>query len=219
MEIVWRSQKGILRKANNDFAAISLNNYNLTAIIIDAAEKGARPQSFARYWASTVLDRVAQAQSVDIIPVLRQVHRTLVPEYLHELGSYTLIDIDLKHRRGNLFSVGDCRLGMQNDTGVAWLNPPHVLSECLEDMPENAQHILTRSLKARRFTEPEQRQFNWYPDDKLLLCSDGYWKMRGRQVTQLYNDDASSLEIIEGTQTTNVQAESDCDNFYYVVGQ
>lgn len=214
MNIDWWSQKGLLRRSNNDFAAVNITETRLTAIIVDAAEKGPDAQAFARYWACSAVDKVAQRQGATVVSALREVHRTLVPHYLHELASYALLDFDRVNRTGSLFSVGDCRLGIENASGVKWINPPHNLTAFLPDRPEDGRHCLTRSLKARRFTVPEAFHFSQRVGERLILCTDGYWT---RQQAQSYEDDISRLVIEDRQSEVSTVIHSEDDNFYHRV--
>lgn len=108
MDISWESQKGSSRKNNNDYVAIRANNDYFSAVIVDASEKGKAPSRLAEYWARTLLTSYIKQEHESVVSLLKDIHRTLIPDYLTESASYTLIDIDLKDRSGEVVYVGDC---------------------------------------------------------------------------------------------------------------
>lgn len=214
MDISWKSQKGVSRKNNNDYVAIGVNEGHFTAVIVDASDKGKDPRRLAEYWAKTLLTSYIKHEYDSVVMLLKAIHKTLIPDYLTESASYTLIDIDLKDRSGNVIFVGDCRLGISNQCDTHWLNEPHIIVNTFPGLDKSYATFLTRVLKARRFTQPDQLNFTWKDGETLLLCTDGYWRPQSDN-RGLNCDDVSVLKIrLDGSDVT-LTVDSDCDNFFF----
>ncbi|NXZ88071.1 hypothetical protein KGP26_25305 [Serratia sp. JSRIV002] len=215
MDISWESQKGSSRKNNNDYVAIRANNDHFSAVIVDASEKGNAPSRLAEYWARTLLTSYIKQEHESVVSLLKDIHRTLIPDYLTESASYTLIDIDLKDRSGEVVYVGDCRLGISNHNDINWVNEPHIIVNTFPELDDSYASFLTRALKARRFTLPDQVNFNWQDGEMLLLCTDGYWCPHIDN-QGLNPDDASVLKLRPDDSDCTFTTNSDCDNFFFI---
>lgn len=213
MDISWKSRKGISRNNNNDYVAVKGSNGCFYAVIVDASSKGKYPGRLARYWAETLLNNYIKQDDASIISILKDLHKTLVPDYLTESASYTLIDIDLKKCTGEIIYVGDCRLGICNFSGTKWVNEPHIIAGTFPELDNNYSGILTRILKSRRFTMPDKIKFNWQEGDVLLLCTDGYWNPYCNSQGES-NDDISILKIGFDCSELTLTIDSDCENFF-----
>ena len=213
MVIEWSSQTGTQRRCNHDSAACFVGDRHMAAIVVDAAEKGSQGQAFSCYWSQEVLALLkancAQLQDPDlVISCLKAVHSTLRKTFLKEVASYSIVIIDRESRNGFLITAGDCRVRI-NET---WLNEPHRLSAFLPQRHEQTSSTLTRSLKVRRFSQPDVIPFVWSPEDRLMLCSDGFWECEG--TTSLREDDCSFLLLTESLQPLAITSRSDTENFF-----
>jgi len=213
MEISWKSRKGSSRKNNNDYVAIRINDTRCSAVIVDALDKGKAPGRLAEYWAKALLKRYSKKECKSVVSILKDIHGTLIPDYLTESASYTLIDIDSKNRSGEVVYVGDCRLGISSNPDINWINEPHIVVNTFPGLDDSYASILTRVLKARRFTCPDQINFNWQNGEMLLLCTDGYWHYSSYHQT-INHDDASILKIRPDDSDLALTVDSDCDNFF-----
>ncbi|MDE8558456.1 hypothetical protein [Pantoea vagans] len=212
MNISWESKRGSSH-SNNDYVAIGVSGGNFTAVIVDASDKGKAPRDMAEYWAKTLLVRYLRQEHKSVVMLMKEAHKTLTPDYLTESASYTLIDVDIKNRIGNIVYVGDCRLGVNNQCHTNWINEPHIMVNTFPGLDNSYASILTRVLKARRFTQPDQVKFTWKDGDMLLLCTDGYWRPQSDD-RGLNFDDVSVLKVrVEGSGF-KVTIDSDCDNFF-----
>ncbi|HED6242077.1 TPA: hypothetical protein R5X36_004250 [Enterobacter sichuanensis] len=213
MVIEWNSQTGSQRTCNHDSAACFVYDEYLVAIIVDAAEKGSQGQAFSCYWSQKVLTLLkknsSQLQNPDaVISCLKTVHLTLRKTFLKEVASYSIVIIDRISRNGYLITAGDCRVRL-NDT---WLNAPHRLSAFLPQLYEQTSSTLTRRLVVRRFSQPEVIPFVWPPEERLMLCSDGFWECEG--TNKQGEDDCSFLRITESQETLAITSCSDTENFF-----
>lgn len=215
MNILWKSQKGSLRKNNNDYVAIRVSNNHFSAVIVDASSKGKAPSCLAKYWAKTLLTSYIKQEHEYIILLLKNVHKTLVPNYLTETASYSLIDIDLEKKNGEIIYIGDCRLGIINHYEINWINKPHIIVNMFPQLDNSYANCLTRVLKARRFTPPDQMKFNWEDGDTLVLCTDGYWRS-DRDNNELNYDDISVLKITPDNSEFSLTIDSDCNNIFFI---
>ncbi|WP_067708037.1 hypothetical protein [Erwinia sp. ErVv1] len=215
MNISWKSQKGSSHENNNDYVAIRANDNHFSAVIVDASDKGKAPRRLAEYWAKTLLTSYIKQEHESVVSLLKDIHRTLVPDYLTESASYTLIDIDLKDRSGEIVYVGDCRLGISNHYDINWINEPHIIVNTFPELDESYACFLTRVLKARRFTAPDQVNFNWRDGEILLLCTDGYWRPH-RDNQGPNRDDASALKVRTDDSDFTLTVDSDCDNIFFI---
>jgi len=213
MNISWESKRGSSRKNNNDYISIGVNDGHFTAVIVDASDKGKAPRSLAEYWAKTLLTRYIRHEHESVVMLMKEIHRTMIPDYLTESASYTLIDIDIKNRQGNVVYVGDCRLGIKNQCSTKWVNEPHVIVNTLPGLDDSYAGLLTRVLKARRFTLPDQVNFTWKKGDILLLCTDGYWRPQSEKRGLNY-DDLSVLKVRFDDSGFTISINSDCNNFF-----
>ncbi|WP_100699827.1 SpoIIE family protein phosphatase [Pantoea rodasii] len=213
MDISWKSQKGSSRKNNNDYVAIGVNDGHFIAVIVDASDKGKTPCHLAEYWAKTLLTNYIRHEHESVVMLLKEIHKTLIPVYLTESASYTLIDVDLKNRSGNVVYVGDCRLGVSNNCNTHWVNAPHTIINTFPDLNDSYANLLTRVLKARRFTPPEQVNFAWKDGEMLLLCTDGYWRPQSDN-RGLNHDDVSVLKVRLNDSGFTLTVDSDCNNIF-----
>ena len=176
MNIIWTSIQGAQRNANNDYVAVKADEEQLIAVIVDAAERGGNAQRFAEHWATLLLTTYTQPTRLPLNILLRELPKTLVPEFLHERASYSLVDIDLRNNSGEIIYVGDCLLAVVTGSQTYRVNQPHVINHTFTSLGDSYAHILTRVLKANRFMPPERIGFTWQQGDKLLLSTDGYWQ-------------------------------------------
>lgn len=207
---------GAQRNANNDYVAVKADEEQLIAVIVDAAERGGNAQYFAEHWATPLLTTYTQPTRLPLNILLRELHKTLVPEFLHERGSYSLVDIDLRNNSGEIIYVGDCLLAVVTGSQTYRVNQPHVINHTFTSLGDSYAHILTRVLKANRFMPPERIGFTWQQGDKLLLSTDGYWQWQADGQTQC-SDDASALHIIPDGSGCHFTAETEYTNFRFYI--
>jgi len=207
---------GAQRNANNDYVAVKADEEQLIAVIVDAAERGGNAQRFAEHWATLLLTTYTQPTRLPLNILLRELHKTLVPEFLHERGSYSLVDIDLRNNSGEIIYVGDCLLAVVTGSQTYRVNQPHVINHTFTSLGDSYAHILTRVLKANRFMPPERIGFTWQQGDKLLLSTDGYWQRQADGQTQC-SDDASALYIIPDGSGCHFTAETEYTNFRFYI--
>ena len=216
MNLIWTSIQGAQRNANNDYVAVKADEEQLIAVIVDAAERGGNAQRFAEHWATLLLTTYTQPTRLPLNILLRELHKTLVPEFLHERGSYSLVDIDLRNNSGEIIYVGDCLLAVVTGSQTYRVNQPHVINHNFTSLGDSYAHILTRVLKANRFMPPERIGFTWQQGDKLLLSTDGYWQWQADGQTQC-SDDASALYIIPDRSGCHFTAETEYTNFRFYI--
>jgi len=207
---------GAQRNANNDYVAVKADEEQLIAVIVDAAERGGNAQRFAEHWATLLLTTYTQPTRLPLNILLRELHKTLVPEFLHERASYSLVDIDLRNNSGEIICVGDCLLAVVTGSQTYRVNQPHVINHTFTSLGDSYAHILTRVLKANRFMPPERISFTWQQGDKLLLSTDGYWQWQADGQTQC-SDDASALHIIPDGSGCHFTAETEYTNFRFYI--
>lgn len=212
MQISWKSQKGVFRSDNNDYVAISASEGRFIAVIVDALDKGRAPRRLAEYWAKALSRQYTKHKHASVVSLLKEIHRTLIPDYLTESASYTLIDLDIEGRSGRVIYVGDCRLGISNNGKTNWVNEPHIMVNTFPGLGDGYANILTRVLKARRFTLPDQISFEWRDGEMLLLCTDGYWRSESDN-QEFAHDDTSVLIVRPENSDLTITIDSDCDNF------
>lgn len=109
-----------------------------------------------------------------MLEILKKEHQHLRENFLHEVASYALLALDANSGAARGFYVGDCLIGHYSDTGPAWWYQPDTLDIACGGNGDN-RHILTRSLKARRYTTPQVVTRNVASGDTLILATDGYW--------------------------------------------
>ncbi|MCK5893411.1 MAG: protein phosphatase 2C domain-containing protein [Endozoicomonadaceae bacterium] len=219
MNISWQSQQGQKRRSNNDAVAIGYvencvqqtaaeSKGCLLAIVVDAAEKTTRAQAFAQHWANTIIYKATHTSAYTspelLIELMHGQQKQLRRQYLHDIASYCLLRLELDSGCFQLLNIGDCQAGIQHSEGIGWLMTPHHIN----------QHYLTRSLNAKRFLRPDIIESTLAKNDRLLLCTDGYWYEHLQQKNPLKQlaDDASVLTISHGAQCLTM--ESDAYNLF-----
>lgn len=179
MHLTWRSCQGWQRRTNNDAMAYTRKQDVLLCMLVDAAEKSINSQSFARYWAETVIQALICEPCTDsdamVLGILENEHRRLRESFLHEVASYALLTLDANSGAARGFYVGDCLIGHVTDTAPAWWYQPDTLDIACGGGSEDNRHTLTRSLKARRYTPPKVVTRDVASGDTLILATDGYW--------------------------------------------
>ncbi|RHW19565.1 hypothetical protein [Pseudomonas jilinensis] len=222
MQAHWLSRKGRQRQGNCDAGALALKDYQVCAIIVDAAEHhGTRPGEFANHWAQQVIQFLSvtagPVQPQQACAILREAQRQLRDQYLLEIGSYCLVMLNAQQRTGVLLHTGDCIAAVALHDHMRWLVKPHTLPGQGWVIDQAERHRLTRSLNARRFSKPGVCQFDLPQGASLHLCTDGYWAehLQEKIPLHLLQDDASNLRLeIDANQPDRLTLESDIDNFY-----
>ncbi|MDE8742613.1 hypothetical protein PZA22_08100 [Pectobacterium polaris] len=235
MHLTWRSRQGLGRVSNNDAVALYQNDLVFLAILVDSAEKNGelRQLNFSKYWSDMVMTGCVKyinsspklkIASDEIINLMKEGQKSLRRSYLHDKASYIIILLDKHESILTVLHCGDCLLGEYQDNGlISWLVEPHNVYQQHKNLPtenglpyplENTRFILTRSLNAKRFSQPEINRFCVSGMAPLLLSTDGYW---AEHITDGVSwdhleDDASAL-IIDFSAVGVMQINSDCENF------
>jgi len=225
----WVTRQGNERSTNNDAVGIVDTEAFFFTIIVDAAEKGDKGSMLATYWAQTIAKSVSKitAPSTDtIIDLMKEKQAVLRHDFLHEIASYTAILYDKNNNEGHALVCGDCRLGLQQAGDVTWLTNVQTLANAdgIEFGPQHvksqARHTLTRSLNAKRFTQPNIQKISLPKEAVWLLCTDGYWAEHLGEKKQWSSlaDDASCLKIAHHKLPTEQKNKAD-NCFDYSKGQ
>ncbi|TVP61268.1 MAG: hypothetical protein EA349_00460 [Halomonadaceae bacterium] len=229
MRIDWYSQKGQSRERNCDAASYCETSHGLAIGLVDASERQAS-QQFAHHWAKTIVS-AAVSSGFDlggalITAALKEAQAGLRETFLHQIASYSLVVINRKSGAGAVLSVGDCLVGVSgtnkpSKSGTNWLNTPHTAEAQLQShgladaVLPGAQHLLTRSINARRFHEPDIHSFRICNGYKLILATDGYWREYGGDAAvdlKQLQDDASYLALTWGESPLELEQNSDMAN-------
>jgi serine/threonine protein phosphatase PrpC len=226
MEIDWLSRQGNTRRNNNDAVAVGIRNNKLVIVIMDAAEKGTNPSAFSEHWVTilvhTFLDNPDLHSEPEATQRLKEKQNALKKQNFRlEVASFCLAEISLNTLKGSIIWLGDCRIGTLTNQGTQWINKPHdVISQHkLMAIPNKLHnpHLLTRSLKARRFQKPDFLSFSLNPTDELHLSTDGYWREHLEDNIPLKNceDDASRL-IIRNIDHKSIKQANEAFNFILI---
>ncbi|MEL0635417.1 hypothetical protein V6259_01370 [Marinomonas sp. TI.3.20] len=206
MDIDWFSRQGNTRKSNNDAVAIGVKNNKLIIVIMDAAEKGINPIAFSKHWTTSLthafLNNPDLHSEIEATQLLRERHKILREQHFRlEVASFCLVEINLNTLEGNTLWLGDCRIGIVTNNKTQWINKPHNLISQHQTtaLPNELQnpYILTKSLKARRFQNPDFLTLALGTVDALQLSTDGYWRehIEGNVQLEQCEDDVSRLII------------------------
>ena len=226
MDIDWFSRQGNARQINNDAAAVGIKHNKLVIIIMDAAEKGTNPRAFSEHWVTSLthafLDNPDLHSEPETTQLLKEKHRALKGQnFLCEVASFCLVEITLNTLEGNIVWLGDCCIGTSTHHEVQWINKPHNLisQHQVTAIPNELHnpHLLTRSLKARRFQQPDFLSFALEQTDELHLSTDGYWREHLEENTPLNNceDDASQLTV-RNIDHKSIKQTNEASNFFLI---
>ncbi|WP_392385925.1 hypothetical protein [Marinomonas primoryensis] len=226
MDIDWLSRQGNTRKSNNDAVAVGIRNNKLVIVIMDAAEKGTNPSVFSEHWVTSLahafLSKPDLYSEPEAIHRLKEKHKALKEQNFRlEVASFCLAEINLNTLKGNIIWLGDCRIGTATNHDVQWINKPHnlVSQHQVTAIPNELHnpHLLTRSLKARRFQQPDFLSFALEQTDELHLSTDGYWREHLEENTPLKNceDDASRLTI-RNIDHKSIKQTNEAFNFFLI---
>lgn len=222
----WFSRRGHERTRNSDAAALGQRGETVIAVLVDGAEKGPGGAELAHYWADVAFEALAEAPNSPpelVLAHLKREQAQLRQRFLHDIASYCMIRIDLKTLANQVWHCGDCRVGLQRQAETQWLTTPHILKEQPgiplppggEEQARLSQ-VLTRSLTARRFREPDYQSLTLQHGEMLLLCTDGYWEefIDASAAPHQPRDDASLLSLSIGPENLDrADQDSDADNF------
>ena len=222
MQIQWTSRQGRRRSNNCDAGALAMTDTQLFAIVVDAAERGPKPQEFAAHWGQSIISQLvlfgATISPDEAYIIMRQQQIQLRHEYLLEIGSYCLAILNVDDYNGTVMHTGDCLASIVlPNQPPQWLTRPHNLQQQPGMEAQANRHILTRSLNARRFANPHCNEFILSPGAHIELCSDGYLTEHLSEVQPLCSleDDASLMRIkLELTPPLHLNLDSDCDNLH-----
>ncbi len=182
----WRTQKGSCRVKNHDAGGVHVGVEQTVAVIVDAAEKGAKGADYAMEWVRQLL-AIAQCNelltSEYLISQMRRSHgKQRNAGFLCEIAAYAVLVIDSKQQQAWALNCGDCRVGGFSKHGdVHWMTPVHTGANPLghEFTPQHAcldeRHFLTRRLRVSKFDVPAFTVLDNSGIVAWLLATDGYW--------------------------------------------
>lgn len=223
MRIDWFSQTGSDRANNCDAACYGLLEQAIAIAIVDAAESE-KAQEFASYWAKTLVAAANTSgyskDSSGLLNELENAQAELRHTFLHEIASYAMAVIHPQSGEGALLSAGDCLVGISAKSAVdlesvSWLNPPHTADRQMSQMGElpspasGIEHVLTRSINAKRFVAPDITGFSIREGQKLVMASDGCWR---EPASSEESDDSSRLSLTWKDGRLEVHQTSDTEN-------
>lgn len=226
MRIDWFSQTGSDRAKNCDAGCYGMTEQTIALAIVDAAESE-KAQEFSRYWAETLVTAASTfGYSKDASRIFSELANTqseLRHQFLHAIASYALVVIHFPTGEGVMLSAGDCLVGISADNsidlgGVDWLNSPHTADRQMSEMGEvprlesGIEHVLTRSINAKRFVPPEITSFLISEGQRLILATDGCWREPLREANGQKSDDSSALSLTWTVGDLTVHQESDTEN-------
>jgi serine/threonine protein phosphatase PrpC len=231
MIINWKSQKGKQRHSNNDSVAIGYVDQYLLIVMVDAAEKHVnyRPvtevddkgRSLSQHWANSCLNELMSLGDFTdeslLVKCLENKQKELRKSFLLSIAAYGILIFNLKTMKFKWCFTGDCRLGVKNEESsiIDWLGYPHRLEESpflasnivseikVSEFKDRTKNILTQSLNARKFYQPEIINYKMHEGNVVVLATDGYWcehLLEKKDLCQL-DDDASILSISHGSQS------------------
>ncbi len=226
MDIDWLSRQGNTHQSNNDAVAVGIRNNKLVIVIMDAAEKGTNPSTFSKHWVTiltrTFLSKPDLYSEPETIHQLKEKHNTLKKQNFRlEVASFCLVEINLNTLKGNIVWLGDCRIGISISHDIQWINKPHNLinQHQITAIPNELcnPYVLTRSLKARRFEEPDFLSFSLEQKHELHLSTDGYWREHLEDNTPLAHceDDVSRLRI-RNIKNKSIKQTHEVFNFFLI---
>jgi len=238
MKISWKSRKGQARRLNNDAAALAYIDDYLVAVVVDAAEKSQgkrlvfglnlQGKRLASYWADTCVQTLSAAPEIlgtehGITRLLAGMQKCLRQYYLFDIASYGVLILHRFSGVADWYYTGDCRLGVESvSDGLQWQGSPHRVDHGIRAntnrgasssaLQQAARHTLTRSLNAKRFSQPELIKTRMDKDSqKLLIATDGHWCERHSRTLPSV-DDASLLMIAYGPK--GLKLDTDTPNIF-----
>lgn len=217
MRIHWSSRQGTQRERNSDAVTLGQNRQLLVCLLVDAAERTAASQTFARHWGLRIVPQVLatwRGQPDPVLALLNDEQGALRRDFLLEVASYSLLCLDRDMATVHVFQVGDCLVGERQGDALEWWSRPHTLATWPPAQNDShSRHLLTRSLNAKRFCLPELHIRPFVPGTRLVMATDGYWAECLQDSMKQGNclDDASYLQIEAGDATFS--HDTDTDNF------
>lgn len=198
----WYSTQGTTCAENRDACGIFECGTYTSAVVVDASPGGERGIQFNACWIATVLDRMSPELPSTTL-VLSALHdgqkRLRTERFFAEKASYVALLLPREGQDAYVFCCGDCTLGIQSpDANIEWLTRPHTLRNALKDLGIDAntskRHIVTRTLNARRFEQPDVQVIRANHSGLWVLATDGY-RYRETDDTRHPDDDCSVLRI------------------------
>lgn len=208
MQYEWQSFQGTLTDDNRDYCGIAERPDATLFAVIDGSTHGPQGGDLAKDLAChlvdkfMVLDKPVTKQNV--LAILQQTHRKLRFQYPADSASYFIM-VQADDDQVMVIHAGDCRLGrlLNQKQSIDWLTTVHTLANAITDLSDAElsahpnRHLLTRSFRPRQFVHPEYCQFSLFPDDSLVIATDGFWaEMDSAMQTEFLKGNYSSLEKI-----------------------
>ncbi len=203
----WYSKQGAACAENRDACGIFESETYTFSIVMDASPCGERGIQFNACWISNVLGRMSPElpSATSVLSALQEGQKHLRTErFFAEKASYIAILLPREAQDAYVFYCGDCSLGVRSTEGnIEWLTRPHTLVNALEefgiDADASKRHIVTRTLNAKRFQEPEVRVIPANVFGLWVLATDGY-RYPETDDTGYPQDDCSVLLIGSGLE-------------------
>jgi serine/threonine protein phosphatase PrpC len=181
----WHSQLGSARFENQDYAAIAMHTDFLFAVVADGVFCRPRSGELARQLTHCLIDR---AITIDRHPTALEVRHWLSEAFQHlsdpraPQSSTSFIAACFSPER-LLFAVhaGDCRLGVQSESGGDWKTSVHSLANATRTLTDAelrvhpARNQLTRTFNTKRYSEPELTELGCGYVLGAVLATDGFW--------------------------------------------
>ncbi|MEH6953030.1 hypothetical protein V4R08_17570 (plasmid) [Nitrobacter sp. NHB1] len=154
------------------------------AIVLDGSTVGSSSGAFAREIAHRIVDWFVigkpEITAQSLSEELRRTHAALSNDFRGDSASYVLLYVG-PDPSALVLHAGDCLVGRPDVCGgTSWLTTPHTLSNAVASMPisvlagEASRHVLTRSLRSKRFITPELTSIE-LDDRPLFVATDGFW--------------------------------------------
>lgn len=78
--------------------------------------------------------------TAQIVDYMRDAHKQLKVQYLHEIASYIILIYDKNTENGWVLHCGDCRLGIMQSDGINWLTNVHTLANANGDFFDSSHY-------------------------------------------------------------------------------
>ncbi|MGY4730725.1 hypothetical protein [Burkholderia pyrrocinia] len=178
----WYSKQGAACAENRDACGIFESETYTFSVVVDASPRGERGIQFNACWISKVLSRMGSElpSARSVLSAFHEGQKHLRTErFFAEKASYVAILLPRKAQDAYIFFCGDCSLGVRSPEGnIEWLTRTHTLVNALEEFgigtDISKRHIVTRTLNAKRFREPEVRVMPVNVSGLWVLATDGY---------------------------------------------
>lgn len=212
MRLWWISDKGLVRKENQDACATKIIGAYTVAVVCDGmgGTQGGQVASkiaietFQSELEKTLRDqmtpqqlREAAAYSISLVNQEIRKEAAADPEY-QRMGT-TLVSAIAKGKFVMVNNVGDSRAYLVSRSGIRQITKDHSVVEDLVERgdltPQEAKHhpnrnLITRALGPEQSVQVDSFEVQWDTGEFLLLCSDG--------LVNTVSDQEMLFEVIHG---------------------